>query len=208
LQPPDRDWQLSKHFYVKKCQVYLWSKVNRPALDYLRGRGLQEGTIDQAQLGYDPGRQAIIIPWYIEGELWRLGTKSLLDASKAPFFAGFKQGLYNADHLTAERPALLLEGEFDALIVGQEAGDLVAPVATGGVTLGRQVRWVATLARLPHVFVAFDDDPPGERAAAGWLEARSHDARRCRPVGAKDPNDMLQAGMDLRQWLADLPVIR
>jgi hypothetical protein len=67
LQPPDRDWQLSKHFYVKKCQAYLWSKVNRPALDYLRGRGLQEGTIDQAQLGYDPGRQAIIIPWYIEG---------------------------------------------------------------------------------------------------------------------------------------------
>ncbi len=107
--------------------------------------------------------------------------------------------------MTAERPALLLEGEFDALIVQQEAGELVTPVATGGVTLARQVRWVAALARQPHVFVAFDADPPGERAAAWWLAALPHNARRCCPVGAKDPNAMLRAGLDVRQWLAGLP---
>ena len=63
----------------------------------------------------------------------------------------------------------------------------------------RQVRW---LAQLPTVLIAFDTDPPGERAAQWWLNVLPN-AQRWRPIGAKDPNDMLiKAGMDLRLWLA------
>jgi len=206
LHPPDLDWQRSSHFYVQKCQAYLWNEINQAALDYLRQRGLKDETIEQAQLGYDPGRQIITIPWYIKDELWRLGTKSLAEGGKAPLFAGFKQGLYNADRLTPEQPVLLLEGEFDALIVQQEVGDLVVAVATGGVTLGRQIKWVGRLIQMPQVLVAFDDDPAGDKAAGWWLKVLPHNAQRCRPLGAKDPNDMLiKAGLNLRQWLGEVP---
>jgi len=206
LNPPSSDWQQSNHYYVKQCESYLWSEVNQPALDYLHRRGLQDETIKRAHLGYDPGRNIIVIPWYIEGELWRLGTKSPVEGGKAPLFAGFKQGLYNADRLTPGQPALLLEGEFDALIVEQEAGDLVVPVATGGVTSGRQVQWVSRLVKMPCVMVAFDNDTAGEKAAQWWLTVLPHNARRYRPLGAKDPNDMfMKAGMNLRQWLGELP---
>ncbi len=200
LSAPARDWQQTQHHYIKRAEVWLWHRDNRAAVDYLRGRGLREETIRQAHLGYDPNRQIILLPWYIGGELWRVGARSLVKG-KHPAVSGYRQGLYNADQLTAERPALLLEGEFDALIVAQEAGDLVTPVATGGITAARQTRWVTALARLPQVWVAFDDDPPGEQAAEWWLEVLAHNARRQRPIGAKDPNGMHLAGMDLRQWL-------
>jgi hypothetical protein len=33
-----------------------------------------------------------------------------------------------------------------------------------------------------------------------------YNARRCRPLAAKDPNDMLvKAGVNLRQWLGEVP---
>ena len=47
--------------------------------------------------------------------------------------AGFTNDLYNADALTSTRPAMLVEGELDALTVAQEAGDLVSPVAAGAM---------------------------------------------------------------------------
>ncbi len=134
--------------------------------------------------------------------MWRLGTKSLKKGGKAPLFAGFKQGLYNADRLKPGQVVVLMEGEFDTLIVQQELGDLIVPVATGGVTLARQIRWVSQLFQVPLVLVAFDNDAAGEKAAHWWLEVLPHNTKRWRPMGVKDPNDMLiKAGMDLRLWL-------
>lgn len=193
---------------MKRCQAYLWNRLNQHALDYLRQqRGLADTTIEQAHLGYDPGRDIIVIPWYIDEALWRVSARALTPSGrKAPVFAGYKPGLYRADKIEPEKPVVLCEGEFDALIINQEAADLVTAVATGAVTAARQLRWVGKLALCSLVLVAFDTDPAGEKGAQWWLEALAHNARRWRPVGAKDPNEMyVKAGMNLRHWLGEIP---
>jgi len=60
--------------------------------------------------------------------------------------------------------------------------------------------------------VAMDADAGGEEAAHYWRDVLQHNARRWRPL-FDDPAAMLQAGLDVRQWveagLADTnPIIR
>ena len=49
-----------------------------------------------------------------------------------------------------------MEGEFDALSVVQECGDLVAVVASGTTKGSHTPRWVSLLAQQERVLVAFD----------------------------------------------------
>ena len=95
-------------------------------------------------------------------------------------------------------PAVLVEGEFDALAVAQEAGDLVAAVATGSTCGARRDRWVKILDCRDGILVAFDDDGAGEKAVQWWLNALSG-ARRLVPQG--DPAGMLKCGKELRVWI-------
>jgi hypothetical protein len=114
---------------------------------------------------------------------------------------GGANGLYMADCLRSDKPAMLAEGEIDALTVAQYAGDVVTPVATGGKEGARRPKWVARLALAPLVLVAMDNDPDptkGEQGAAYWLGALSN-AKRWRPYW-KDANQMAQDGCDLRSW--------
>jgi hypothetical protein len=142
-------------------------------------------------LGYDPKRHIITLPWYWHhadgrNELWRVSAKSLLNDGKQPPFAGFKPGLYHGHALDPAKPALLVEGEIDALTALQEAGELIVPVATGGAASGREASWLGRLSRLPLVLVAFDNDRAGDQGAAWWVDQLPN-ARRLRPVvGVKD----------------------
>ena len=106
----------------------------------------------------------------------------------------------NTDALSASRPAMLVEGELDALTMRQEAGDLMAAVATGATGGARRMHWIARLALCSAVLVAYDADTPGDTAAAFWLE-RLENARRWRPYWG-DANAMAQAGADVRAWVA------
>jgi DNA primase len=108
--------------------------------------------------------------------------------------------LFNAAALTPGRPVVLCEGEFDAMAVSQAAGDLAAAVASGSTTGARAARWLYALAAAPCVLVAFDADPAGAEAAGWWL-SRLPNAKRLRPVGAKDPSDMHPER--LRTWVAE-----
>ncbi len=60
-----------------------------------------------------------------------------------------------------------MEGEFDALSMAQEDGDIVAAVATGSTQGARHPRWIQLLETSAAVLVAYDSDEAGEQAA-GW----------------------------------------
>jgi hypothetical protein len=148
--------------------------------------------------------RGITIPWMVGDECWRLNIRrSPNDVEQGgPKYlgpAGSSAGLYNADSLHSGRPVLLAEGEFDALIAQQRAGDMVAAVSTGSTQGARRVRWIGQLAAAPLVLVAFDADGPGDEAAQYWLDILPN-AKRWRPYWA-DINAMAQAGMDVRAWV-------
>lgn len=99
----------------------------------------------------------------------------------------------------SETPVVLVEGEFDALAVLQEAGDLVAPVATGSTSGARRERWRSTLAKAPAVLVSFDEGAAGESASKVWEAALPNGIRW--PPHADDTGEMLEQGGDLRTWV-------
>jgi hypothetical protein len=94
---------------------------------------------------------------------------------------------------------MLVEGEFDALVVGQQAGALLTPVAAGSTHGARHGHWAEMLAKTRGVLVGFDADPPGDEAAAWWLGSLPQ-AVRWRPYWS-DVAQMHQDGADIRAWV-------
>jgi hypothetical protein len=109
--------------------------------------------------------------------------------------------LFGVDHLTGKPDCIITEGEFDAMLIWQELGDL-ADVLTLGSANGRIAdRWLPTLLQFKRFWIATDNDIEGERAAQYWLTLTSERGRRLLPPGgAKDVTEAWQAGADLRSW--------
>ncbi len=218
-EPPER-WQNAAREFYRACQETLWSEAGRAALDYLRGRGFSDKTIERARLGYHAQEcygtaqawggakpvklwQGIVIPWIAGGTLWRLTIRNERvpnGIGRYRQISGGSNGLYLADSLLHKRPvAVVTEGEFDALSIAQSCGREVAVVATGTTQGGHTPRWVSLLAQQQQVLIAFDNEDKGDRAARWWLQ-RLRNAQRLPPLW-KDANQMLQDGANLREWI-------
>lgn len=213
---PDGTWQDYAQRVVERAQKYLWSSAPRgmAALDYLRRRGLSDNTIRAAGLGYVPPSEdndltygrvvyadwlkdngkpvrvavGVTIPHYADGELWgvRIRTQGEI---KYLSIAGGRAALYWADHLVERIPIMILEGEFDALVLWQVVGDLINPVALASASnAALDKRWLPKLVTAPVVLARMDADGAGAKALAK-LQALSP---RIKPVDVpseKDIND-------------------
>lgn len=217
-EPPNDIWQQRARKLVSQSQSDLWSDAGASALAWLHRRGLTDETIRRAELGYnpvdsyddrttwglDPGNSiwlphGITIPWSIDGYLWRVNIRRPKGDPKYIGPAGWSNALYNAEKLRYGKPAILVEGEFDVLIVEQYAGDLVTPVATGSATGARRMCWIARLAVSSKVLLAFDADEAGDIARRYWLRILPH-GRSWRPLWG-DISEMYIDGYDLRSWV-------
>jgi len=112
----------------------------------LNKRGLSDGTIRSWDLGYNPegqeiaGRwveEGITIPWWADGKVWHVNVRR---AGKEPdpkykAVSGGRPILFGADRLAGE-DLVLVEGEFDCVLLKQDAGDLVAVATLGGCDKG------------------------------------------------------------------------
>lgn len=92
---------------------------------------------------------------------------------------------------------MIVEGELDALTIGQ-AG--YTAVATGSTHGARRTRWIARLSTASTVLVAYDNDKAGNDAAFYWLEALPN-AKRWRPYWS-DANQLQQDGVNVATWIA------
>lgn len=216
---PSNQWRECAAGFVFWAQGHI-----EQALPYLTGRGLTEQTIRKAGLGYNPAQrecsrskwgmdadkeygdrfwlpQGIVIPSYADGALWRVQIRREIvrdNQDRYKTVTGSSNVLYGADSLQPSRPAVLVEGPFDALAVQQAAGDLAA-VAASGTSGARHIRWITHLALASQALIALDADAAGDHAARFWLDALPR-GKRWRPY-YDDPAQMLQDGQDVRGWV-------
>ena len=95
------------------------------------------------------------------------------------------------------KPLVVVEGELDGLLLGQELADLAAVVTLGSASSRPEGSTYLAMLAAPTWFVAHDADDAGDKAASGW-PAR---ARRVRPPAPfNDWTDAFKAGIDLRRW--------
>ena len=177
----------------------------------LHGRGLTEATIRAARLGWTsrtaiPGRDEVrffrasglIIPWFDGVRLTMVKIRQP-DDRKPKYIEAFRHGPRVFPSLTIVRtaaPLILVEGEFDALLLNQELGSLAAVVTMGSASARPDMQVLWRFADAQPMYAAHDADPAGDRAAG----SSSSRAIRVQPPAGKDWTEAHQAGINLRRW--------
>ncbi len=100
-------------------------------------------------------------------------------------------------------PVVVVESDLDAMLVSQEAGDLVGVVALGSVTNRPDEETFRILRRVPLIIVSLDSDPPAARESRQYWERHFPRSVRC-PIPrrfGKDPGEAFRNGLDIRTWV-------
>jgi DNA primase len=232
--PPASLWQARAERFINAAEETLWSGAyDGPlALKYLRLRGLSDKTIRQWRLGWHPATayerreqwglpmeadrrkvwlpRGIVIPWTVAGrlaavKLRRPDVDVRSSGDKYIALAGSSPTLFGADLLGRHPCAILLESELDAVLLDQEAGDLVGVAATGSAKGILSPDAIAHLLPVSRLLVGYNADAAGEQAAGRLLKLTARARRVTVPMG-KDPTEMHQLGGRIRDWAALLAV--
>src|SRR2546426_7727527 len=134
---------------------------------YLNERGIPDPVIELAQLGCNGER--ITIPIYDrEGRLvlYKLG-RAPDDPIDSPKMLcdppGVRAELYGWDSLATHPSSVIVcEGEYDRLVL--EAQGFSAVTGTAGALVFRD-DWAQEIAKVPRIYVCFDNDDAGRRGA-------------------------------------------
>jgi DNA primase len=213
-EPPNYEWQTSARKVVELAENILWSSEGERALTYLLERGLTTSIIQQARLGYIPRDYwdwreigglkvpcGITIPWFAHDALWAVKVRRASGEQRYVQIAGgSSHGIYNADSLVGKSSVVFCEGEFDTLILQQEAGTLISSVTLGSATNRLSVRWLSELVSHQHIFVAYDSDTAGKRGTERLLKTSARFQQLSLPDG-KDINDFYLQDGDVYSWI-------
>jgi DNA primase len=215
---------LDNEEYIEKSAAFAdWSwrnlmsgkyeAINR----YLEARGIDEVSQDLFMLGFNPQHfertwggvevklaPGITIPYLdgFEGVPRKIKIRRMTEEKKNKYLAvaGGANWLFNSWRIKADSIVVMCEGEIDAISIAIACRHWqVVPVATGSTRGARWLRWPALLAAAHKVFLAFDDDEPGEETTKWWANYLPK-AKALRPT-AHDINDMLTQGQDIRLWI-------
>ena len=200
---------------VSESSARLWTPDGAEALAYLIDqRCLSPETILSARLGWSPGVaipkkeggayevRGIVIPWF-DGERLSLVKIRQPEGVRLRYAEGFRDRptLFPGPCvITPGLPLIIVEGEFDALLLGQELGDLASVVTLGSASIRPGPNLLGMMLASPRWYISTDADDAGDRAAEGWPP------RGCRarpPQPFKDWTEARQAGVDLRRWWTD-----
>lgn len=133
-QPPPKEWQDKARRIIDDCERNLWADIGAKARAWLAARGLWEETLLGWRVGYCPKdgyyhgqkmERGIVIPWFdSDATIWKLNVRRPVGKPKYKAVAGSILGLFAVHRLTGKQDCVIVEGEFDALLVWQELGDL------------------------------------------------------------------------------------
>ncbi len=218
--PPPGDWQERILDVLDICERFLWSDGGRRALTHLRRRGFRDDYVKRwPPFGYNPKDQEIAGLWIPRGILLPCEEDTVVwyckvrrprgSGPKYLHVKGGRPALYGADSIGphAGGAVVFTEGEFDARLLSQEAGDLAAIVTLGSARKRLETIPPAHLTKLLRVspyYIAYDLDEAGESGAAAIAQftarARRVVVRKLRPTD-KDLTDFYLSGGNLRAWL-------
>jgi hypothetical protein len=204
---------------VDSAAARLWTPDGAGALAYLTGpdRCLTPETFRAARLGVTPWVSipradgttfqalGVVVAWFARDRLALVKIRQP-DDRRPKYVEAFRNPARLACYPGPEtvrlgRPLVVVEGEFDALCLGQELGGLAAVVTLGSASARPEPRSLGVMLTAPRWFIATDADDAGDKSAAGW-PAR---ARRVRPPGSfKDWIEAKAAGVDLARWWRDV----
>jgi hypothetical protein len=201
------DGLLWKLFIRRPIPPGAWEAVRRPPQDAPVPRGIPATVLRclREQRSYLTvevlARRCDLTGGDVQAALVELDAAKLVQRPTKHYqVPGGSNCIYNADAVQRGKPAVLVEAALDALAIQQEAGDLVAAVATG-TTGARGIRWIGKLAGCNPILLSYDNDQGGTTPTSYWRDVLRKQAHIWRPY-PDDPAAMLEHGFDVRAWVA------
>lgn len=193
-QPPSQSSVKDYTLYVMKCKTHV------DETDYLTRRGLSPSIISRYNLGYDPEKKVIIIPY--SGENTYYITRSIEGKTyyKLKTEEAGAEPIYNVHALYnhANKPVFIVEGVFDALSIIEAGAEAIALNGTG---YARLIEKLIAQATQNPLIICLDNDNAGQTAENEIYEALQKINAICIKVNVcgehKDPNEALTARRDL-----------
>lgn len=187
---------------VAEAERRLWTIEGATALAYLKGRGLAEATIRAARLGVM--ETGITLPWFHGPDLTMVNVRRPegSDPKYRAFRGSRRGGLYPGPHVIVPGyPLIVVEGEFDALLLGQELAGLAGVLTLGGASSRPDLTIRGRILPAWPRYVATDADKAGDGVASAWPGSY----RRVRPPEPfGDWTEACQGGLDLRRLWQDV----
>lgn len=179
---------------AEKQESYVTNLECTPsAQEYLLRRGISLDTAKHFGLGYDYERKAISIPVYKNGELINIRYRSVDPDAKVRYTQerGCEVWVFNEKGISdgvSKGGVLITEGEFDCMTAWQAGFKNVISPSSGKDSYGP---WIELLDSIARVYIAYDNDKPGKKAALDFANRIGID--KCMevlyPEGIKDAND-------------------
>ena len=227
VTPPSNIWQAKTQLSIEKWVANLWGEPGKAALRYLNERGLKDETLRKYQIGYNPANYhelleqwglkaqskndqtlfipaGISIPWVMSDVIWKVNFRRFNSPSKYLQLRGSQPGIFGADTIRDHPITYIVEGEFDAMLLEQEAGDLIG-VCTLGSASSRHLssKWLSHFLSCQRIYLVGDNDLAGQE----WAEAllgNSHRLRNIQVPEGKDITDFCRIGGDLKGWVKNI----
>ncbi len=128
------------------------------------------------------------LDWY-EGDKWPKYVEVTGSMQQPSWFS-----------INEELPAVIVEAEFDAMLIHQEAGNLCSTLALGGAKKKPDLITDQRLRKSSLLLYALDFDDAGKEQFSYWKKAYSH--LRAWPIPKfKSPGDAFKEGISLRKWI-------
>ena len=148
----------------------------------------------------------MVIPYFAAGVIQRLRIRRPESREFGPPYYLVPGSSMATMVLHPERKAhVIVESELDALLIDQEAGDMVGVVALGSVSAKPDETAARVLGKSRHILNALDVDGAGAKYRA-WWDAHFPECERWPVPRGKDPGEAFKQGVNIREWIkAGLP---
>jgi hypothetical protein len=225
---PVHKWTDKAMAFLKWTQRVLFDEPGSEIVRWLHSvRGLSKQTINKTGLGWNPkdlwriragwGLEAplnehgqsrklwlprgLVIPYRVDGQLMRLRVRRPQSADGPRYYLVPGSDTRSMIVRGSPKVAMVVESELDAILIRQEAGNLVTVVALGNASTRPDKDTHDHLGRANRILVSLDADDAGAREAWRWWPHHYPNVTRWPCVSGKDPGEMWKAGINIRCWV-------
>ena len=226
---PGELWQAKARAFLNEAINNLWTPDGEAMLVWLKtNKGLNDATIKEARLGYNPSdlyepRAAwgldpiikddgtekrlwipagLIIPLITNNKIMRLRIRRD-DPGNGPRYVIISGSQTTPLIIGKDKAAfVIVESELDALLLSQEAGDIIGVIALGTAQAKPDGETDKLLKAAPLILISLDTDDAGTKASwKFWPDNYGAKVKRWPTIQGKDASEAKANGLDLRTWI-------